>query len=84
MIDSISFSISADRHAARVRAATSCAHAGPGDAVDRHAQLLEHLEDADVRGAARAAAGQDEATLGRPAGATGATRAADWANEGSG
>ena len=68
VIDSISLLHLRDRHAARVRAADERAHAGAGDAVDRHAQLLEHLEDADVRGAARAAAGEDEADLGAAGG----------------
>ena len=42
-------------------AADDRAHAGAGDAVHRHAQLLQHLEHADVRDAARAAARQREA-----------------------
>jgi hypothetical protein len=37
------------------------AHAGAGDAVHRHAVLLEHLEYADVGRAARAATGQHQA-----------------------
>src|SRR5690606_13624100 len=40
------------------------AHAGAGDAVDRYAQLLEDLQDADVRRAAGAAAGEREADAG--------------------
>ena len=51
----------------RIGAGNQGAHAGAGDAVDRHAQFLEHFEDADVRRAARAAATQHEADL-RPAG----------------
>ena len=51
------------RRARRERAADHRAHAGPGDAVDRHAQFLEHLEHAQMRGAPRAAARQREADL---------------------
>ena len=50
-----------DRHAARVRGADQRSHARAGDAVDRHAVLLEHPDDADVRRAAGTAAGQHEA-----------------------
>ena len=39
------------------------AHTGPGDAVNWHAQLLDHLEHADVSGAARAAAREHQADL---------------------
>ncbi|HEY5324824.1 MAG TPA: hypothetical protein VIK58_18505, partial [Caldimonas sp.] len=44
----------------RIRAADDRTHARSGHAVDRHLQLLQHLDDADMGGAARAAAGQDE------------------------
>ena len=52
------------RHAARVEAADDRAHGGAGDVVDRHAHLVQHLEHADVREAARASARQDEPHLG--------------------
>src|SRR6185436_9104711 len=45
------------------RAADHRAHAGAGDAVDRHAQFLQHLEHAQMRGAAGAATGEGEADL---------------------
>ncbi len=44
-----------------VQAADNGAHAGAGDGVDRHAQLLEHLQHADVSSATRAAAAQHQA-----------------------
>src|SRR6185295_13292784 len=40
------------------------AHAGPGDAVDRHVFLFQDFEDRDVRHAARTAAREGEADLG--------------------
>lgn len=49
-----------DRRSGRVRAADDRPHARARDAVDRHAQVLEDLEHADVRRAARAAAGECE------------------------
>ncbi|MCY1217734.1 hypothetical protein D9M72_296590 [compost metagenome] len=49
------------RHAGGIGAAHQRAHAGACDAVHRHAQVLEHLEHADMRGAARTAAGQHQA-----------------------
>ncbi len=49
------------RHAARVEAADDRAHRRRGDVVDRNAQFVQHLEHADVRDAARAAAGEHEA-----------------------
>ena len=52
------------RHAGRVEAADDRAHAGPGDEVDGDVDLLQDLQDADVRGAARAAAGEDEPETG--------------------
>jgi hypothetical protein len=39
------------------------AHTGPGDAVNWHVQLLDHLEHADVSGASRAAAREHQADL---------------------
>ena len=48
------------RQARRVTGADQRAHAGAGDAVDRHMQLLEHLEHADMCAALGAAAGQHE------------------------
>ena len=70
------------RHAARVQSADDGAHAGAGDAVDGNLQVLEHLEHADVRDAARAAARQHQADpraggrVGRPGrGGSQATRA---------
>lgn len=39
-------------------------HAGAGHAIDRHAQAFQHLEHADVGGAARAAAAQHQADAG--------------------
>ena len=47
--------------AGRVEAADDRAHGRARDAVDRDPKLLEHLEDADVRSAARAAASEGEA-----------------------
>ncbi len=49
------------RRARGERAADHRPHARAGDAVHRNAELVEHLEHADVRGAARAAAGEREA-----------------------
>ena len=47
-----------------VQPADDRSHAGAGDEVDRDPQLLEDLEDADVRDAARASAAQGEADPG--------------------
>ncbi len=49
------------RNAGGVPRADQRAHAGAGDAVDRHVHLLEHLQHADVGAALGAAAGQHEA-----------------------
>ena len=49
-----------DRHAGDVEAAHDRADAGAGDFVDRHAQLRQRLQDADVRAAACAAARERE------------------------
>ena len=46
--------------AGRVHAADDRAHARAGDLADRNVLALEHLEHADVRRAARAAAAEDE------------------------
>ena len=51
-------------HAARVQAADHGAHAGARDAIDRNLQLLQDLEDPDMRHAAGAAAGEDQADPG--------------------
>ena len=48
------------RNAGGVTRADQRAHAGAGDAVDRHVHLLEHLQHADVGAALGAAAGQHE------------------------
>ncbi len=47
--------------ARRVTAADERAHAGAGDAVDRHVKLLEDLQHADMGAALGAAAGQHQA-----------------------
>ena len=44
-----------------MRAADQRAHAGADDAIDRNAQFVEHVQDADVRRALRAAAAEHEA-----------------------
>ena len=49
------------RHAGGIQPADHGAHAGAGDRVDRDVQLLERLQDTDVREPARAAAGEHEA-----------------------
>ena len=49
--------------ARRVEAADDRAHRGAGDALDRHMLAFEHLEHADMRRAARAAAAEDEASF---------------------
>ena len=41
---------------ARIKPAHDGAHAGAGDRIDRHVHLLQHLQHADVRRAARTAA----------------------------
>ena len=43
-------------HTRRIQAADDGSHAATGDVIDGDAQFLEHFEDADVRGASRAAA----------------------------
>src|SRR6202008_4613610 len=50
----------ARREAARVEPADPRAQAGAGDRIDRYVHLLEHFEDADMGGAARAAAGEHQ------------------------
>ena len=55
------------RYAGGITAADERAHAGAGDAIDRHAQFFQHLQHADVRAALRATAGEHEADA-RPAG----------------
>ncbi len=50
----------AGSHAARVQPADHGAHAGAGDAIHRNAVFLEHFQHAQMRIAARAAAGQHE------------------------
>ncbi|MOA25496.1 hypothetical protein D3C78_1462220 [compost metagenome] len=58
-----------DRHAGGVGGANQGAHTGSGDAVDRYAILLEHLDHTDMRRAPRAATGQyqaDPRTLAAP------------------
>jgi hypothetical protein len=52
-----------DAHAGDVESADDGADARARDVVDRHSQLLERLQHADVRAAARAAAGQHETDL---------------------
>ena len=47
-----------------IEAADDGAHAGARDRVDRDVQLIEHLQHADMRGAARAAAGEHKADAG--------------------
>ncbi len=47
-----------------VTAADQRAHAGAGDAVDRHVELLEDLQHADMGAALGAAAGQHQADAG--------------------
>ena len=49
------------RHAGGIYAADDRAHTGTGCAVDRNAQLLEHLEHADRGQTARAATGERQA-----------------------
>ena len=56
VIELITFSIS-DRQPGRVRGTDDRAHAGADDQIDRHAQLFENFQNADMGGAARAAAG---------------------------
>jgi len=55
------------RHAGRPGPGDQCPHARPGDAINRHAQLLQNLEHADMRRPARPAAAQHEANA-RPGG----------------
>ena len=55
-----------------IQAADHRAHAGAGDGVDGNVVFLEHLEHADVRGAARAAAREHEPDA-RPTGVALAT-----------
>ena len=54
------------RNPGGITAADERAHAGAGDAIDRHAQLFQHLQHADVRAALRATAREHE-TDARPA-----------------
>ena len=60
-------------HAARVQSADHGAHAGARDAIDRHFELLEDLEYADVRHTARTASGENQADA-RPGQARGTGR----------
>ena len=46
------------REAARIQPPDHRSHTGPRDGVDGYVQIIEHLEDANVCGAARAAAGE--------------------------
>ena len=57
------------RQAAGIQPADHRAHAGAGDRIDRHVQLIEHLEHADVRRAARAAAREHQSDARRAGGA---------------
>src|SRR5262249_54019536 len=52
------------RHARGIGAANQRAHAGAGDIVDRHMQLFQHFDDADVTDAFCPATAEHEADFG--------------------
>jgi hypothetical protein len=48
------------RNPGRIPGADQRTHAGPGDAVDRYVQFLQHFQHADMRGAFRSAASEHQ------------------------